>query len=692
LTSLFTWLSSWFVNTLAWWQWVVLLAVPPAIVALYFLRLKRRPLEVPSTYLWHKSIEDLHVNSLWQRLRRNLLLLLQLLLLLLLILALLRPSWQGKKLVGDRFIFLIDNSASMAATDVEPSRLEEAKRRVGELIDEMESDDVAMIVSFSDTAQTVQSYTNDRARLRRGLDSIAPSYRRTSLLEALKLASSLANPGRSAEEDSEYLAAEAMPADLYIFSDGRFGPVTGFSLGNLAPNFVPIGKTEAANVGILALSVGRNELKPEQVQAIARVKNFGTEPAIIELDLLLSDDRNADPAQFALFDHDRFELAAAEARNLTFDLGDVLSGKLKLALKVDDHLACDDVAYAVIAPPRRAKLLLVTSGNEPLEKVLTTDAALRMADVTIETPGFLETDAYRQQAAAGRYDLVIYDGIRWDDVPQANRTMPRANTFFIGGLPPEGGWSQTGSGTYQILAVKANHPLLQWIDLSDVVFADGVVLRPPSGASVLGYSEAGPVLATVPREGFEDLVLGFAIVQTVMGPDNESTIYENTNWSTLPSFSIFAHNLLRYFQTRGTTVAGDIRPGNSVTLNAPAPLAKLRVLSPGEGEPKQTELQADRSGQCGFSETASLGVYDIQYEGDSSSAGAALWRFAVNLFDRAESDISVQPEPSVQIGYVEVAGQPDWEPRRQEIWKVLVLGGLVVLLLEWYIYNRRVYV
>ena len=37
------------VNMLSWWQWLILAAVPPAIIALYFLKLKRRPLEVPST-------------------------------------------------------------------------------------------------------------------------------------------------------------------------------------------------------------------------------------------------------------------------------------------------------------------------------------------------------------------------------------------------------------------------------------------------------------------------------------------------------------------------------------------------------------------------------------------------------------------------------------------------------------------
>ncbi len=138
-------------NTLSLWQWAALAAVPPAIVALYFLKLKREPLEVPSTFLWRKSIEDLRVNSLWQRLRQSLLLLLQLLLVALVILALWQPTWKGSKLSGDRFIFLVDNSASMGSTDTgDGTRLDAAKRRVGELIDEMKTGDVGMIISFAD--------------------------------------------------------------------------------------------------------------------------------------------------------------------------------------------------------------------------------------------------------------------------------------------------------------------------------------------------------------------------------------------------------------------------------------------------------------------------------------------------------------------------------------------------------------
>src|SRR3954452_10554143 len=148
-------------HMLTWWQWGLLGLVPPAIIALYFLKLRRLPLEVPSTYLWARTIEDLHVNSLWQRLRQSLLLLLQLLLNALIALTLLRPGWSGSKLIGKRFVFLIDTSASMAATDVAPSRLDQAKRQAVELVNQMEGDSAAMVISFSNVAKVEQAFTDN---------------------------------------------------------------------------------------------------------------------------------------------------------------------------------------------------------------------------------------------------------------------------------------------------------------------------------------------------------------------------------------------------------------------------------------------------------------------------------------------------------------------------------------------------
>src|SRR5689334_21987893 len=107
--------------------WAVLLGIPVGIIALYFLKLRRRPVQVPSTLLWKRSLEDLHVNSLFQRLRRNLLLFLQLLVVFLAMLALLAPRVRGLAGAGQRFVLTIDNSASMGAADVSPTRLTRAK-------------------------------------------------------------------------------------------------------------------------------------------------------------------------------------------------------------------------------------------------------------------------------------------------------------------------------------------------------------------------------------------------------------------------------------------------------------------------------------------------------------------------------------------------------------------------------------
>src|SRR5437763_9598837 len=102
----------------------------PALLILYFLKLRRREMAVSSTLLWKKAIQDLQVNAPFQKLRRNLLLLLQLMLLCFLLLAFSRPVTNYRPPPGKVSVILIDRSASMSAKDVNGrSRLEEAKRR-----------------------------------------------------------------------------------------------------------------------------------------------------------------------------------------------------------------------------------------------------------------------------------------------------------------------------------------------------------------------------------------------------------------------------------------------------------------------------------------------------------------------------------------------------------------------------------
>src|SRR4051794_40683139 len=394
-----------FYNTLSPWQWGLLALVPPAILALYFLKLKRQPLEVPSTYLWKRSIEDMHVNSLWQRLRQNLLLFLQLLLVALAMLALLRPGWQGAKLDGERFIFLVDNSASMSATDVDgaKNRLDEAKKLVGGLIDEMDSGMTAMLVSFADTPQVVQEFTNNRRLLRERLESIEPTVRGTDLRGALELADGLANPSRMPiqEGDKEIDVVEAQPATVYIFSDGRFEDVKGFSLGNLKPYYIPLGSLEAKNLAITAFTTRRGDAHPEQRQAFVQVANFtaAVQKVMVEVQL-----------DGSFLDAKEVEVPANESSGVVFPLADAPPGKLTARLKYEldtptkrDTLAQDDTGYSALNDAKPGRVLVVSPGNVALEVALATERAKKIANVEFKKPDVLTSDAYKKDADSGAY-------------------------------------------------------------------------------------------------------------------------------------------------------------------------------------------------------------------------------------------------------------------------------------------------
>src|SRR5438270_6928544 len=107
-----TWLPS-FLNP---WMAVAAAGIAvPALLVLYFLKLRRRELAVSSTLLWKKAIQDLQVNAPFQKLRRNLLLILQMAALLFLCLALTRPVTFFKPGAGKNTVILIDRSASMNA-------------------------------------------------------------------------------------------------------------------------------------------------------------------------------------------------------------------------------------------------------------------------------------------------------------------------------------------------------------------------------------------------------------------------------------------------------------------------------------------------------------------------------------------------------------------------------------------------
>ena len=651
-------------NPLTWWQWSVLATVPPAIVLLYFLRLRRAPQEVPSTYLWLKSIEDLHVNSLWQRLRRSLLLFLQLLLVGLLALALLGPSWRTSTLHGGRYVFLIDTSASMAATDVAPTRLDEAKRRVAALIDEMNSGDVAMIVSFADQARVEQPFTDNQYELERRLKAIAQTSHRTSIVEALNVAAGLAgatSPGTDAGPGNGEPRPAATRAQLFIFSDGKFADAPKASLAGVEPILQTVTGDEPRNVAITQFDARRQENARDAWQVFARLENFSAVPLPVRLELYVDDE---------LADAQQVNVAADKPTGVVFDLPETEQARLELRAKMGDHLAVDDRAWAVIDPPRRAKVVVVSkTPNEPLDFALSTESGQQLAETTYQSAGWLATPEYRSTAGAGQFDLCIFDRCQPAE-------MPQANTLFLGALPPEAtGWkAEAVADVPQIIDTDRAHPLMQLLELGDVLVREAAPLVPPPGGTVLMHSSAGPLLAIAPRQSYEDAVLAFPIFDDAHVP---------TNWPLRLSFPLFVLNALEYLGGRGLDITSreTIRPGDAVVLEQVRTAREIDVKNPLS---KQVRVDRAEDARPKYDATDQLGVYEVLADGKLAE------RFSVNLFDTAESDIRPRAQAAVKLGQAEIQEGQATGASRRHAWKYILLATLVVLLGEWYTYHRRV--
>ncbi len=208
----------------------------------------------------------------------------------------------------------------MQSTDVEPTRLDEAKRRVAELIDQMESGDVAMIVSFSDSARVEQVFTDNRRELLRALES-DPAHQ-----PADRAGRSTARGGRPGQRRAAGGGRQASGRRICrprctSSATGRFADVENFRLGNLKPVYVPIGDVEPPNVGIMALSTRRQEDAREKLQAFGRLENFGQAKLKVEVDLYHDD---------ALLDSAAVELEPRGSGGVVFDLGQMPPGVLKL--------------------------------------------------------------------------------------------------------------------------------------------------------------------------------------------------------------------------------------------------------------------------------------------------------------------------------------------------------------------------
>jgi len=398
----------------------------PALVLLYFLKLRRRKVMVASTLLWRKAVQDLQVNAPFQKLRRNLLLLIQLLLLIALLIAMARPTQRTLVEPGKQVVILLDHSASMNATDApgSDSRLDEAKSRALELIDAIEAGSAdaeagggAMVVSFAHRAQVVQPFTGDPTLLRAAVRSIEPTDQLSNIAGAIDLVRPFAQAADASDDKG---------LTVYALTDGRAHlPESGeLALPGAELRYLKVGGDEAAdNLGIVSFSARRDFEKPQIVSIFARVANYGRES--VEANLTLSLDGRAVrvqpvrvPAAQPPQEQPGGRVSFGDPGNQSVQFDLVLTDAALLELKhdVDDALASDDAAWLTLAPARRLRVLLVTEGNAFLERVI---RSTKVRDLVLMSPNKFENqdpallqrggwDAAGLSGAQG-FDVIVFD-------------------------------------------------------------------------------------------------------------------------------------------------------------------------------------------------------------------------------------------------------------------------------------------
>ena len=610
-------------------------AAGSATVLLYVLKLRRRAVPVPFARIWDAIFRDRQATELFSKLRRLLSLFFQLALLALLILALADPKPTATVRAGRHIVVLVDGSASMKATDVKPSRIEVAKGLVRKLVHGLGSADRALIVQMGALPSPLSTMSSDVTELEPAIDALSASDTRADLERGLSFA-----------QDS----LRGLPGpEIVVVSDGVLGDAsqTGVraDLHGIALGYLPVGKT-GMNVAISEFSVRRYPLDKSRSEVMLEVANTTPEAVQVELSLF-GDGTLIDVSRFALGPNERLPRYYQDLAGASH----TLEAKIRLADGRADDLPADDHAYALMPERRRARVLVISKGNTYLDAALLLDEYL---DVTTVFPG--------QSIPSAHFDVAILDGVS-DALPDTVSARLYLN-LPDGGVPLKWGarLSDFGFDTWD-----KKSPLLRFLALGDVQVASGHALLPSASDRIVGASDQGPFLISGTRSGHAFVALGF-------DP-------RNSDWVLRVAWPLFVLNTINAFVEEDTGYVSSFRTGEVWRIPVPSSALTATVVDP-RGVSHSVPVKEGRAVYLG----EEAGFYKVSV---GTGSDAVVGEFAANLSDLAESHIT--PSRELSLGQQKVSEARLGAPSsKRELWVYLLAAAVLLSVVEWFTYHRRV--
>ncbi|MBL0927333.1 MAG: VWA domain-containing protein [Phycisphaerales bacterium] len=664
----------------------------PALLVLYFLKLRRAPVRVSSNLLWESAVRDMQVNAPFRWLRFSVLLVVQVLVLGLLCGALARPALEGAGFAGGRVIVLLDHGATMSALDGEGgregrpvSRLEEAKRKAGELVDRLAGGSAEMmVIAFADRASPIASFTRDRGMLKNAIDAVPPTDQPARLGPALKVVEAFvgtSDEGTGARE----------PPTVVLVSDGgaalapEAGAGAGWGVGNAVFRYVragPAAERPKNNVGIVAMSARRDYDDPGVLRVFVRVQSALAEAVTTTLALTMNDRPAGSRA---------IEIGAGGEISETFEVRDRDGGVLVAALSRGDDLASDNAAAVAVQPPGDLRIVLV----QPAAPATAAEFALVDGLKSLEPRELrqLTADEYeKRRAEPGFFDgvsLAVFDRVRPGATPPVSTLSFAAGPPLMGlGVAPFEDGDGRGAVT-DVVFWSRSHPLMRFVSLNGVVVGRPMRLLLPgldeSGepggpaaagrvrSDVLASGSGGPLIGVVEEGLSRHVVCAFSLADT--------NLWRELGWPVLLANA--ADTLGAAGPGGGPSASGAIGAGrgwrttDAVELRGRPGQSGLRLEGPAE---EGRTVSADEDGRVRLGVLSRAGVYRVR--GLAAGRDAA----AVNVLSGRVTSIATSDAVEVG-GKAHRAGGGGDGPR--EIWWWFVAAALGVLTVEWLWFARR---
>jgi len=264
-------------------------------------------------------------------------------------------------------------------------------------------------------------------------------------------------------------------------------------------------------------------------------------------------------------------------------------------------------------------------------------------------------------------------------------SLPPGRYVIFGEVPTLRGLRPDGRGRIEeaeiVVSYERDHPAMRLSAIENVVVGSHIGLEVTNEARIIAELSSGPGIVEVADGPVRAIVIGFGAAES--------------SWPFDPGFVLFLASVVEYLGADGVDTAHDeISPGETLTTRLPSGATNVKVVTP-DGDRFSVNPASD--GRISYGPIPRAGLYEVQWEGpagprDPIIDGKPRRAIPVNLFDPDESSLRVRESLSLVTGVTStsVAGAGGGGETRS-LWHWALLGLLGMLMLEWYVYNRKVH-